>query len=185
MVSLPDQSGETFRHIVSSSVIDEEKYNQLLQSSGIFVFINPSKTERDALIPDIPEAIRNETDEQIEIVSEFRLNIQAEYIKILQYLYYIKKDNINLKIIVSAWDMYPEYKTPEQVIRDKVPLIWQFLYTNSELYKCEYWGLSAQGGDLDDPEVYKKLEDYENQSERIIVVDSKGNKSNDITNILI
>ena len=183
-IKIPDQSGETFRHIINERVINEEKYRQLLDCSDFLIFINPSRLKRDALIPDIPEEIRNETSEEIEMSCEPHLNIQAEYVQILQYLYYIKKNAINLKIIVSAWDMYSEYKIPEQVLKDKVPLVWQYLHTNIEKFKCEFWGISAQGGDLDDQKIQERLVDYDNQIERIIVVNHSGEQSNDITSIL-
>lgn len=183
-VTLPDQSGETFRHIINRKAIDEEMYKQLSECGEILIFINPSRIKRDALIPDIPEEIRTETDAKVNMTSEPHLNIQAEYVQMLQYLYYIRKNSINLKIIVSAWDMYSEYELPEKVLKDRVPLVWQYLHTNEEYFHCEYWGISSQGGDLNIEEEKQKLLEYENNIERIIVVNQRGEKSNDITSIL-
>lgn len=183
-ISMPDQSGEIFRHIINDRFIVKEKYKQLFECDEIWIFINPSRIKKDALIPDIPEEIRNETDKKIEMTSESHLNIQAEYVQILQYLCFIRKSITNLKVVISAWDMYPKYRLPEQVLKDKVPLVWQYLYTNKEHFKCEYWGISAQGGDLNDKKVKEKLSDYDNQIERIIVINHLGEKSNDITSIL-
>lgn len=183
-VSLPDQSGETFRHIINRKAIDEAIYKQLSECGEMLIFINPSRIKRDALIPDIPEEIRTETDAKVDMTSEPHLNIQAEYVQMLQYLYYIRKNAINLKIIVSAWDMYQEYELPEKVLKDRVPLVWQYLHTNEEQFHCEYWGISAQGGNLDIKEEKQKLLEYENYIERIIVVNHRGEKSNDITSIL-
>jgi len=183
-VTMPDQSGETFRHIINRKAIDEEMYKQLCECEEILVFINPSRIKRDTLIPDIPEEIRTETDAKVEMTSEPHLNIQAEYVQMLQYLYYIRKNSINLKIIVSAWDMYSECELPEKVLKDRVPLVWQYLHTNEEHFHCEYWGISAQGGDLSIEKEKQKLLEYENNIERIIVVNHRGEKSNDITSIL-
>ena len=102
----------------------------------------------------------------------------------LQYLYYIRKNLINLKIFVSAWDMYPEYELPEKVLKDRVPLVWQYLHANEEHFHCEYWGISAQGGDLNIEKEKQKLLEYENNIERIIIVNYQGEKTNDITSIL-
>lgn len=187
-VSLPDQSGEMFRDIIVNRSIAEEKAEKLSDCDDVLVFINPSKIKRDALIPDIPEMIREGTaDDTVEFSNRFSISIQAEYVQILEYLYYIKNKKLHIKIIVSAWDMYAkdQYKEPEQVLKDKVPLIWQYLHTNEEQFECEYWGISAQGGNLDDKEVQKKLADYENPNERILVVDHHGEVSNDITKILV
>lgn len=184
-ISMPDQSGEIFRHIINNKLIDEEKYKQLLGCGKVLIFINPSRIKTDALIPDIPKEIRNETDENVEMSKKPQLNIQAEYVQMLQYLYFIRKSQTNLKIIVSAWDMYPEYDLPEYVLKDKVPLVWQYLHTNKEHFDCEYWGISAQGGDLNNKKVQEKLRDYDNHIERIIIVNHLGEKSNDITSILV
>ena len=183
-ITMPDQSGETFRHIINRKVIDKERYKQLSGCEEILIFINPSRIKRDALIPDIPEEIRTETNAKVDMKSECHLNIQAEYVQMLQYLYYIRNSSTNLKIIVSAWDMYLGYELPEKVLKDRVPLVWQFLYANEERFHCEYWGISAQGGDLNIEEEKQKLLEYENNIERIIVVNHRGEKSNDITSIL-
>ena len=65
-----------------------------------------------------------------------------------------------------------------------MPLVWQYLHTNEEQFYCEYWGISAQGGNLDIEKEKQKLLEYENNIERIIVVNHRGEKSNDITSIL-
>lgn len=188
VVSLPDQSGEMFRDIINSRAIAEDKYAQLSDCEEVLVFINPSKIKKDALIPEIPEMIRESTtDDNIEFPNRPLMNIQAEYVQILEYLYHIRNKKTHIKMIVSAWDMYvkDKYKEPEQVLKDKVPLIWQYLQTNQEHFECEYWGISAQGGSLDNKKNQQKLAGYDDPSKRIIVVNYLGKKSNDITKILV
>jgi len=187
VVSLPDQSGEMFRDIINNRAIAEDKYAQLFDCEEVLVFINPSKIKKDTLIPEIPEMIRESaSDGNIEFLNKSLISIQAEYVQILKYLYYIRNRKTHIKIIVSAWDMYDKdgYKEPEQVLKDKVPLIWQYLHTNKEYFECEYWGISAQGGNLDNKKTQKRLAEYVNPNKRIWIVDSFGKKSNDITKIL-
>lgn len=188
VIALPDQSGEMFRDIVNNRGVSEEQYAQLDNCEEVFVFINPSKIKKDTLIPEIPEMIRESgSEDNIEFPSKPLISIQAEYVQILKYLYCIRNRKTHIKVIVSAWDMYVKggYKEPEQVLKDKVPLIWQYLNTNKEYFECEYWGISAQGGNLDDKDVQQKLAEYDNPNERIWVVDSLGKESNDITKILV
>ncbi len=188
VISLPDQSGEMFRDIVNSRAMGEEQYAQLADCEEVLVFINPSKIKKDTLIPEIPEMIRESaTDDNIEFSNNLLISIQAEYVQILKYLYFIRNKKTHIKVIVSAWDMYAKskYKKPEQVLKDKVPLIWQYLYTNKEHFECEYWGISAQGGNLDNKKIQQKLAEYDNPNERILVVNYFGEKSNDITRILV
>ena len=188
VISLPDQSGEMFRDIVNSRVIGEEQYAQLADCEEVLVFINPSKIKKYTLISEIPVMIRESaTDDNIEFSNKPLMSIQAEYVQILKYLHYARNRKTHIKVIVSAWDMYvkDKYKDPDQVLKDKVPLIWQYLYTNEEYFECEYWGISAQGGNLDDKKVQKKLAEYDNPNKRIYIVNSLGKKSNDITKILV
>ncbi len=188
VVSLPDQSGEMFRDIINSRAIAEDKYAQLSDCEEVLVFINPSKIKRDTLIPDIPEMIRESTtDDNIKFSNRPLISIQAEYVQILEYLYHIRNKKTHIKVIVSAWDMYvkDKYKEPEQVLKDKVPLIWQYLQTNEERFECEYWGISAQGGNLDNKKIQQKLAGYDDPNKRILLVNYLGKKSNDITKILV
>lgn len=189
-VSLPDQSGEMFRDIINNRFIEEEQYVQLTDCEEVLVFINPSKIKKDTLIPEIPIMIREGgEDNKVEFANKHHSNIsiQSEYVQMLKYLYFIRNKKTHIKVIVSAWDMYDkfEYKKPEQVLKDKLPLVWQYLYTNKEYFECEYWGISAQGGNLDDEKVQKQLAEYDNPNERILIVNYLGERLNDITKILV
>lgn len=188
IVSLPDQSGEMFRDIINSKSIDDTRYKQFFACEEVLVFINPSKIKEDALLPDMPERIRESVaDSNIEFLNRPLISIQAEYVQILKYLYCIRNKKTHIKMVISAWDVHTKakYKKPEQVLKDKVPLVWQYLHTNEDKFECEYWGISAQGGDLDDKKVQKRLAEYDNPNERILVVNYLGEKSKDITKILV
>jgi hypothetical protein len=95
------------------------------------------------------------------------------------------EQQLNIAVIISAWDTIintpdPKYSTltPSQWIGKEMPLLEQFLETNSDLFNSKCFGVSAQGGD------YKTDTDHLNShdlpSKRIIVqVDSEISK--DIT----
>lgn len=64
-------------------------------------------------------------------------------------------------------------------------MVWQYLFSNEQLFNCEFWGISAQGGDLADESVKEQMLDYENAIERIIVVNEDSNEiTHDITVLL-
>ncbi len=54
-----------------------------------------------------------------------------------------------IAVIVSAWDAVEEPDlAPDEWLRSSRPMVWQFLRSNSELWKARVYGVSAQGGKL-------------------------------------
>ena len=110
---------------------------------------------------------------------------QVQYVMLLQDISKIKKGKIKIKVIISAWDAYKDAKCPSNLLKNKLPLVWQYLFSNEQLFNCEFWGISAQGGDLADESVKEQMLDYENAIERIIVVNEDSNEiTHDITVLL-
>jgi len=70
--------------------------------------------------------------------------------------------------VISAWDVVeqPE-KTPEEWLKEELPFLWQFLASNSQSFQVQVFGVSAQGGDLNDGARISLLEKI--PSERIKV----------------
>lgn len=183
-IIIPDQSGEAFRKMVTSRNVENEIFDGILESESVLLFVNPSKIKPHVLITDISEELRNEHTEDIKVDGDFLINEQAEYVELLQFLTEIKENKVKVKIIISAWDVYNEYSYPSDLLKEKMPLMWQFIETNKEKYEITYWGVSAQGGSLEDDKQKKCLKQKINPMEKIIVVGENGERSNDLTKIL-
>ena len=182
---MPDRSGESFRNIIKNRQIEEDMLNDINSSDKILLFINPSKISNDSFIYEIAPEYRNQDAKKVEIENKNKMHEQAEYVELLQHIGRVNKDATDFKIIISAWDEYEDYKSPEELLKNKLPLIWQYVKTNKDLFNCEYWGISAQGGDLTNEDKKKELESHINACDRIIVVDEKGDISNDISKVLV
>ena len=55
-------------------------------------------------------------------------------------------------IVVSAWDLAPEDQKPagpEEWIKSNLPLLHQFVRTNSGEFQFAYFGVSVASGDFD------------------------------------
>lgn len=184
-IIMPDRSGESFRNIIKNRQIEEDMFEDISSSDKILLFINPSKISNDSFICEIAPQYRNQDVKKIEIENNNTIHEQAEYVELLQYIGKMNKEITNYKIIISAWDQYEGYKNPEELLKNRLPLIWQYINTNKDLFNCEYWGISAQGGDLTDRCKKEELASHNNACDRIIVVDEKGDISNDISKVLI
>lgn len=184
-IIMPDRSGESFRNIIKNRQIEEDMLNDINSSDKILLFINPSKISNDSFIYEIAPEYRNQDAKKVEIENKNKMHEQAEYVELLQHIGRVNKDATDFKIIISAWDEYEDYKSPEELLKNKLPLIWQYVKTNKDLFNCEYWGISAQGGDLTNEDKKKELESHINACDRIIVVDEKGDISNDISKVLV
>ena len=52
-----------------------------------------------------------------------------------------------LAVVISAWDVVTdETMTPERWLATEMPLLTQFLKSNTESFETEVFGVSAQGG---------------------------------------
>jgi len=88
-------------------------------------------------------------------------------------------------VIVSAWDEIinlPDHDysalEPQQWVGKELPFLMQYLQANEALFQCNFFGVSAQGGNYSND--IDKLNRFEIQSQRIIV-QNKNIRTNDIT----
>lgn len=92
-----------------------------------------------------------------------------------------------LALLISAWDkVEAEQLSPARLLESKLPLLFQYLRNGRDPWDWRVWGLSAQGGDYEDPDKgdsfpeTDKLRDLERPSDRIKLVDGE-TVSSDIT----
>jgi hypothetical protein len=86
-------------------------------------------------------------------------------------------DGVPLVVVISAWDLVESGgQTPSQWLSKELPLLDQFLRANSDRFKTQLVGVSAQGGDLSQA---AELMQLTKPADRIRVVSQDG--PNDIT----
>lgn len=73
-----------------------------------------------------------------------------------------------LAVVVSAWDVVTDEITPLEWGRRARPMLAEFLRHNEALWEVEFWGVSAQGGDL--PQDAARLLQFSDPAERIKVI---------------
>jgi hypothetical protein len=92
-----------------------------------------------------------------------------------------RERTFNLGIVLSAWDLITSLGrklTPEEYVKQNMNMLWQFIQSKGDTIKTSFWGISAQGGRLEDED---KLLNIEEPMERIQVENNCGESCNDIT----
>ena len=86
---------------------------------------------------------------------------------------------MQLAIVASAWDLVEDLgMSPREWLQSELPLLDQFLTTNTRTVNWEIYGVSAQGGRF--PKDAEKLRRTSRPTQRIKVVGPAG-ESHDIT----
>lgn len=88
---------------------------------------------------------------------------------------------LNVAVVVSAWEtvVKKENHTPEKWLEINLPLLYQYLNCNFEQIKYKVFGISAQGGDIEDEKDKLRLQDCDEPAEKVIVqVGNEPNKKN-------
>ncbi len=191
-VSFPDLSGELFQEQYKNREIDKNTAEYIKDCKSFMLFLNPKNLN----VPEYISSVPFEERKNIQTASEPKIeNNQNEYnnavpsavqlVDMLQLVDFLKNNApYKLSIIVSAWDIIeertPDHK-PEQVVSEQLPLLWQYITSNSPKIQVCYYGVSAQGGTLEgDVNAFLSKFGWK-PAERIIVIDNSGNRSHDIT----
>lgn len=195
---IPDFYGETFANQFFDRNMEIDILEQIKSSNGLLLFINPDKIKEPVLIEDVmvanivAEQINEEletgapennqgipdVDNSIEEEALVQYDIeetptQVVLVDLLEaHREYIDTPILNLAVVISAWDIVvkdmPELK-PMKWIEITLPMLYQYLVANSEKINFRVFGVSAQGGDIEDPMENARLVAFPEPADRIIV----------------
>lgn len=199
-LTIPDLSGEIFRDFIHDRRLLKEIADKLIQADEILFFINTntmikqeylSLTKKSAMKiieeknPELKEITPNE-ETFLEAVND--KSNQSEIVDLLQGILFITKGKVKIKFIITAWDKVEKEDEekeilPEIYIKRELPLLYQYVKTNTDKFGYQIWGVSAQGGDFGNEQ--EKNQILENGLDKYIkVVDFNGQISGDLTIIL-
>jgi len=190
---LPDLNGEIFMTQWEERKCSKFYHKLISDTMGIILFIYPKEIYKTWQIAEANEMLPNEEDHSPKTTENknvhwdpTKVSKQAILVDLLQIISHISRNtNLKLSVIISAWDIVQNVDnligkktTPRQWLKENVPLFDQFIHSNPEFYSFNIYGISAQGGDLDEDN--NKLLGYAKHSKRIIVQD-ENEIHNDIT----
>lgn len=201
ILHVPDYYGESFENQFNDRLIEIDYLNQIKQAEGMILFINPEKVKEATLIEDIQIAnkIRDkinlnfplETPEdpnaldKNEAIEPFNVEESPTQVVIVDLLemnlFYLDKLPIRLSVVISAWDIIlkdmPDL-TPMKWIEKTLPLLYQFLVSNSERILFKVFGISALGGNIENEAELQDLMALPEPAKRIIVQEETNKNHN-------
>jgi hypothetical protein len=192
---IPDLSGEAFEVQWTDRVASKEYCSYVRDSEGGLLFVHPHVREEhlitdiNALVPQLPDEQDEEATTKVPdsadgvaVAWDARLApTQVQLVDLLQFVMALRSGRaVRLSVVVSAWDLVKDQSTPEQWVKDKLSLLHQFLSTQGPKVQAKYFGISAQGGDIEDPTAVDALRKRTKPSDRIQVYDG-AERIHDIT----
>lgn len=172
-----DLSGETFEKIFVTRAVDERVAELLGGMNGLLLFVTTLRPRDDVSLVDVgmamPEAMSEETQENAFVSNEDGSAAQSEFapssapqqIQLVDLLDALSDAPISMRpdrivVIVSAWDRALSHIEPEGWLRDRMPLLYQYLKSHEANTPYRVYGVSAQGGTL------PKKDEEEQKSDR-------------------
>jgi len=206
-IVIPDLSGESFDVQWEMRTISKKYYEYLQQVKGLLAFVHSEKLnpgdligrntrELEELIGDVPQPQEVEAAEKKEEIADSvkappetkplpfdpeSAPTQTKVVDMLSQALRISKNGngvTRVGLVVSAWDLEKEkYKSPQEWLRATMPLLAQFLASNSERFDYKLFGVSAQGAELNEKQRNEYIQNrrdllkLNSASDRIIVTD--------------
>jgi hypothetical protein len=166
---LPDLDGEYIKRQWTKREWTADYESNLNDACGILFFvsaknlregtlIDPTLQQLAKLIPNAATQPGPSTGQVKESTIDFdpeKVPTQTILVELLQFIlrWMPEPRLVKLAVIISAWDVAEE-KAPDQMPRpwldEKLPLLSQFLRSNSESFDVRVYGISAQGCEWDE-----------------------------------
>ncbi len=159
LLSAPDLSGETWEEALVERTWSTDLDDNVRRSTGLCIFVHAAEFHIDPSIAEIESALAEAAPDtgpadNSEHYEPDRLSTQVCIVDLIQLICEERGDRpANVSIVVSAFDLLPDGTRPTEWLHINAPLVEQYADANSEWLKLEVFGLSAQGGRFDDPEL--------------------------------
>lgn len=168
-LEFPDLAGELIEQQWTLRRCTDSYAQRARAAAGVLLFIHPDKVVAPTRIADANVALaglqattsaQDEPQTPVRAYHPQAAATQVKLVELLQVLVTLRDDSkrFPLAVIVSAWDRVQksavrtntDAPAPSDWLRRFLPLFQQFLTTNSHAFEPRIFGLSAQGGDLDE-----------------------------------
>lgn len=195
-LTVPDLSGESYRVMFEDRECSTDLESIITQGEGLLFFIHSDEIRSPHLVVDVAAqsaALGASIPKGQAIPWTPKLvPTQVRMVDLLQMLTLppLSVQYRRVAIILSAWDkVRDEGLSPAKFLKERLPLLHQYLHSAGDNWDWRVYGVSAQGGDyekenrsLSDQELARlqQLREMHEPSERIsVVVD--GSESHDLT----
>lgn len=152
-LSIPDVAGERFKRQWLDRQLPKAYVEQLQQAFGILLFLHCRDVEKGSLLQHGLSPRDSSPSTPADWDPTF-VSTQVRLIDLLQSAQSVfeRSHVLRVGVIISAWDEVEETITPKAWLERRLPLLDQFLHSNSETLCSRVFGVSAIGGSLEDRE---------------------------------
>lgn len=181
-ISFPDIPGEDFSDMWEKREVDDS-LQKTLSAPNIVLIVNGDTiklpgwvAERNAMANDAGLPI---TDNE---PVDWNPSLSPTQVKLVGLLQFLMSQTLDvgprrIAVLISAWDKVEgEQLSPDELLSTKLPLLAQYLRSGRDPWDWNVWGISAQGGEYEDPEKDQHfaetdaLRDLDRASDRIKIV---------------
>lgn len=155
-ITFPDVQGEAYQKMWEDRECDREVADTLVQGN-VLIFIHATNINAPNWVVDIATQMRAlglPVEEGVPVPwSPHLAPTQVQAVGLLTLLTEgpLGSGPRRLAVMLSAWDKASgEGLSPPDFLREKLPLLHQYLITNSHQWDARVYGVSAQGGDYDE-----------------------------------
>jgi energy-coupling factor transporter ATP-binding protein EcfA2 len=159
-LTVPDLSGEAFEQQLTERKTSAHHDELVQRATGVILFVHPDVQKGTQLTQArrLEATIGGDTQEgegadgnasAILPWSIEKVPTQVKLIELLQFLLERAPRKVRVAMVVSAWDLVESLGvTPHEYVSREMPMLRQFLDSNSDLLEHAVFGVSAQGGSI-------------------------------------
>lgn len=190
-IEMPDLSGESWASIWAEHEITHELNEFISQCGSVALFVHTEQivtpmtiSEENSMLRGrgLNEDVVEETEEWDSTKHASTQSISVDLLIKLSSM--MDQGPKKVAIILSAWDKVTTGTKPIDFMRVQLPLLFQYLSAKLDYNDFNVYGVSAQGGCLDEPEQKQRLINIDEPTERIVVSEDGTNQYSDLTKIL-
>jgi Double-GTPase 1 len=154
-VLIPDTSGESLRVLVESQLWHRRLHDACAQATAVALFVHPAGVrvpQRVSLLEVVGAQDDAAEGEAVPFDVHAHAGTAAELIDVFENVTEVCRERwpIRVAVIVSAWDRVDGVMTPYEWLAARLPGLLSTLESSPELADIEVFGVSAQGGSLDE-----------------------------------
>ncbi|NKL23675.1 hypothetical protein [Rhizobium leguminosarum] len=153
-----DLSGETFEKAFATRTLNQNAADAFSGTNNLMLFVSANDSRDDLTMIDVAIQLKDNLDED-QIKDDGSEEVAFDpaktprQVQVVDFLDSIRQPPMSLSlervaVIISAWDKGPEHNDPIRWLREKMPLLDQYLRNSGLMVRV--YGVSAQGGDLPD-----------------------------------
>ncbi len=186
-----DIAGESYEAVFATRQCGEEFLSLVNRAEGILLFVSAQRKADDTTLLDAAQVMSSatespasEADSEVEAQPDWDPAKTPQQMQLVDLLTSFRshpfhKSTRKVAVVISAWDL-SRTADPTKWLKDKMPLLHQYLTAAENGYGWTVYGVSAQGGELNGRDAARegkdraKLLGLPTASERIRVVGGDG-----------